>query len=92
MLSEAAYFCSAAELSRLLARCRSSLAPDGVLLACHWRHPVREYPLSADHVHTELAHLSGLQRTVQHREKDFLLDVFEPRPALSVAEREGLVG
>ncbi|WP_201771702.1 hypothetical protein [Cryobacterium roopkundense] len=60
-------------------------------MACHWRHPVPEYPLSADNVHTQLAHVAGLQRTVQHREKDFLLDVFEPRPARSVAEREGLV-
>jgi len=92
VLSEVAYCYSAVELGRLLAKCRSRLTPDGVLLACHWRHPVRDYPLSADHVHDELARLSGLQRTVQHREKDFLLDVFEPRPARSVAEREGLVG
>ncbi|TDW29315.1 bifunctional PIG-L family deacetylase/class I SAM-dependent methyltransferase [Cryobacterium psychrophilum] len=92
VLSEVAYFCSTAELGRLLAKCRASLTPDGVLLACNRRHPVREYPLSSDHVHTELTRLSGLQRTVEHREKDFLLDVFEPRPARSVAEREGLVG
>jgi len=91
VLSEVAYYCSAADLSRLLEKCRASLTADGVLLACHWRHVVAEYPLSADHVHGQLARVAGLQRTVHHREKDFLLEVFEPRPARSVAEREGLV-
>lgn len=91
ILSEVAYYCSATDLRRLLEKCRANLTPDGVLLACHWRRPVPEYPLTADNVHIQLAHVAGLQRTVQHREKDFLLDVFEPRPARSVAEREGLV-
>ena len=91
VLSEVAYLCSAADLGRFLEKCRASLTPDGVLLACHWRPPVVDHPVTADQVHARLARVAGLQRTVQHREKDFLLEVFEPRPAKSVAEREGLV-
>ena len=91
VLSEVGYYCSAADLRRLLERCRSSLTADGVLLACHWRHPVEVYPLTGDAVHAQLARVAGLQRTVHHVEYDFLLEVFEPRPARSVAQREGLV-
>lgn len=91
VLSEVGYYCSAADLRRLLERCRSSLTADGVLVACHWRHPVEVYPLTGDAVHAQLARVAGLQRTVRHVEYDFLLEVFEPRPARSVAQREGLV-
>ena len=91
VLSEIGYYCSPADLAVLLERCRQSLAPGGTLVACHWRHPVGEYPLSGDEVHAALAALPGLERTVQHLERDFVLEVYEPGPAPSVAEREGLV-
>lgn len=90
VLSEVGYYCSDDDLAWLVERCRSALAPDGVLVACHWRHPVPEYPGSGDSVHAALAGAPGLVRTVHHRERDFLLEIFEPPPALSVAQREGL--
>jgi LmbE family N-acetylglucosaminyl deacetylase len=90
VLSEIGYYCSPADLAVLLANCRASLRPGGALVACHWRHPVGEYPLGGDDVHAALAALPGLDRTVQHRERDFVLEVYEPHPAPSVAEREGL--
>ncbi|MDJ0349514.1 PIG-L family deacetylase [Cryobacterium sp. PH29-G1] len=91
VLSEVGYYCSTTDLRRLLERCRASLAPGGALVACHWRHPVTEYPLTGDAVHAQLTHVVGLQRTVHHLERDFILEVYEPRPALSVAQRDGLV-
>ncbi|WP_104082011.1 bifunctional PIG-L family deacetylase/class I SAM-dependent methyltransferase [Cryobacterium sp. Y11] len=91
VLSEMGYYCSETDLRSLLERCRASLAPGGVLVACHWRHPVAEYPLTGDAVHAQLTHVVGLQRTVHHLERDFVLEVYEPRPALSVAQRDGLV-
>lgn len=90
VLSEVGYYFSAPDLRQLIERCRSSLAPAGALVACHWRHPVPNYPLSGDRVHEEIGRLPGFERTVQHRERDFVLEVFEPTPATSVAEREGL--
>lgn len=91
VLSEIGYYCSPADLAELLERCRQSLGPNGALVACHWRHPVGEYPLGGDEVHAALAALPGLDRTVRHLERDFVLEVYEPAPAPSVAQREGLV-
>jgi LmbE family N-acetylglucosaminyl deacetylase/SAM-dependent methyltransferase len=91
VLSEIGYYLSPADLEVLLDRCRASLRPTGTLVACHWRHPVGEYPLGGDDVHAALAALPGLDRTVQHLERDFVLEVYEPAPAPSVAEREGLL-
>ncbi|TFC78744.1 methyltransferase domain-containing protein [Cryobacterium cheniae] len=91
VLSEVGYYFSAEELREVLGRCRDSLTADGVIVACHWRHPVPEYPLTGDRVHAELGRLAGFERTVEHRERDFLLEVFEATPARSVAQREGLV-
>jgi len=91
VLSEIGYYCSPADLELLLEHCRRSLAPGGTLVACHWRHPVGEYPLSGDDVHAALAAVPGLERTSRHIELDFLLDVYEPAPGRSVAQREGLV-
>ena len=90
VFSEVGYYFSAEELRHVLRRCRDSLAPDGVIVACHWRHPVPEYPLTGDQVHSALGRLDGIERTVEHRERDFLLEVFEAAPARSVAQHEGL--
>lgn len=90
VLSEVGYYLSADELRDLVQRCRNSLSTDGVLVACHWLHPVPEYPLTGEQVHQELGRVPGLDRTVHHRERDFVLDVFETAPARSVAQREGL--
>ncbi|WP_241986665.1 bifunctional PIG-L family deacetylase/class I SAM-dependent methyltransferase [Cryobacterium fucosi] len=91
VFSEVGYYFSAVELREVLRRCRGSLAPGGVIVACHWRHPVPAYPLTGDQVHAELGRLAGFERTVEHRERDFLLEVFEAAPARSVAQHEGLV-
>ena len=90
VFSEVGYYFSAEELRHVLRRCRDSLAPDGVIVACHWRHPVPEYPLTGDQVHLALGRLEGIERTVEHRERDLLLEVFEIAPARSVAQHEGL--
>lgn len=40
VVSEMAYFLSPAELHGLVHRVRDSLAPDGVVVLCHWRHRI----------------------------------------------------
>ena len=69
-----------------------SLTADGVLLACHWRHPVAEYPTSGDHVHERLRQESGLALLSEYVEEDFRLDVLVRPPAISVARRTGMLG
>ncbi|MBM9468047.1 PIG-L family deacetylase [Nakamurella leprariae] len=80
VLSEIGYYCTEAQLTELAGRAAGALDPDGVLVACHWRHPVADYPLDGDRVHEILRATSGLQPLVRHLEADFRLEVFV-RPA-----------
>ena len=86
VLSEVGYYLSNDDLGQLLENARSHLSPGGTLLACHWRHPVADYPLSGDEVHAAI----DLPRLVRHEEDDFILEVFCLDPA-SVAANEGLL-
>jgi LmbE family N-acetylglucosaminyl deacetylase/protein-L-isoaspartate O-methyltransferase len=87
VLSEVGYYC--ADPDELRRRVQGSLAADGVLVACHWRHPAPDHPLTAAAVHDAIG--SGLHRIVSHEEADFLLDVWT-RDGLSVASTTGIVG
>ncbi len=91
VLSEMGYYCSAADLDLLIDRALGSLSPDGILVACHWRHPVAEYPLSGDAVHRALHRRDEIVATVHHLEVDFRLDVFARPPVISVAGASGLL-
>ncbi|PJI93522.1 bifunctional PIG-L family deacetylase/class I SAM-dependent methyltransferase [Luteimicrobium subarcticum] len=90
VLSEVGYYLGRADLDRLLDAVTGALTPDGVVVACHWRHPVAEYPLGGDAVHDALAARGDLDRVARHDEADFLLDVLTPPPGRSVAQVEGL--
>jgi len=92
VLSEVGYYLSLDELTSLCDRSLGSLSPDGVLVACHWRHPVEEYPLRGDTVHAVLRSRTGLVSLARHEEEDFLLDVLVRPPAVSVAGQTGLLG
>lgn len=91
VLSEMGYYLDADDLDRLVEQAVSSLGPGGVLLACHWRHPVDDYPQSGDAVHHAIGGRSELARVVRHEEADFLLEVFTRGQQPTVAQREGLV-
>ncbi|WP_256728677.1 bifunctional PIG-L family deacetylase/class I SAM-dependent methyltransferase [Microbacterium oleivorans] len=91
VLSEVGYYWSEADLVAAVGRMTSSLTPDGHLIACHWRHPVAEYPLSGDRVHAALAAEKTLTRLVLHLEDDFLLEVYAGPSARSVAVETGIL-
>ena len=88
VLSEVGYYLDGADLERLLDLVDRDLARGGTVVACHWRHPVGDYPLTGDQVHAALARWPRLSRV---EEEDFLLDVLTPGGAVSVARREGLL-
>jgi len=92
VLSELLYYFAGDDLPKVLDRATATLRPGGTLLAVHWRHPVADYPRTGDEVHQVLVGQAGLARLVEHREPDFLAEVYirtdgEP---LSVAQTGGL--
>ncbi len=91
VLSEIGYYCGPGDLRVLAARASSSLTADGVLIACHWRHQVQEYPLRGDEVHRALLAEPGLAVLAEHEEEDFLLHVLTRPEAGSVARATGLM-
>ncbi|WP_345801682.1 PIG-L family deacetylase [Microbacterium sp. AZCO] len=91
VLSEVGYYLSPSDLERTITLIEASLADDGCLVACHWRHPVADYPQTGDAVHEALQGVPTWEAVSRHVEHDFLLDVFARGPVRSVAEREGLV-
>ena len=58
------------EWDGLVARIASTLAPDGVVALCHWRHRVEGWVLDADDVHRRFADgsLPPLQATYRDRD------------------------
>ena len=62
VVSEVGYYLGPADLEQLLDRAVGSLAPRGTLLACHWRHPVPDYPATGDEVHHRLLARPELDR------------------------------
>lgn len=90
VVSEIGYYLAGPDLTALATRCAASLAPGGTLLACHWRHPVGDYPTSGADVHAALGRAPGLHRLVRHEEEDLLLEVFST-DGRSVARRTGLL-
>ncbi|WP_368498593.1 PIG-L family deacetylase [Herbiconiux sp. A18JL235] len=108
VVSEVGYYLDDHELERLvdrtIASTRASVSrPDdrgGLVVCCHWRHPVEGRLFSGDRVHDAFRVRRELEVLAHHLEEDFVLDVFEhPRPgsagptghARSVAAREGIV-
>jgi len=90
VIIELAYYFEEADLAILIDCALHSLKPGGTLLACHWRHPVPEYPQTGDSVHALLVRRLRLKRLLHHEEEDFLLDVWSDDER-SVARIEGLV-
>ena len=70
VVSEVGYFLSPAELDALVERIVTTLAPDGVVVLCHWRHQVDGWVLDADDVHRgfEDARLPPLSATYRDRD------------------------
>lgn len=96
VLSELLYYLSDEDLARTVGLAVDSLAPGGTLLAVHWRRPVAFHPQTGDQAHAALAARPELTLRADHREPDFLAQVYLRAPAgadpaeLSVAAAEGL--
>lgn len=91
VVSEVGYYLTEQEILALADRILASLEPDGVVVLCHWRHPLEDSALDGDRVHELLRTRTGLAVLAAHCEEDFRLEVLVRPPAVSVARREGLI-
>jgi predicted TPR repeat methyltransferase len=57
--SEVLYYLDPPALDAVLDAIANALAPNGSLLAVHWRHPTETYPLLGDEVHARLRRRFG---------------------------------
>ncbi|WP_258374312.1 class I SAM-dependent methyltransferase [Curtobacterium sp. MCBD17_032] len=91
VVSEVGYYLSPADLDATVDRVLASLDDDGVLLACHWRHPDDDAVSDGDTVDAQLAARWPRPALVRHVEDDFVLSVLPGAAVTSVARAEGLV-
>jgi SAM-dependent methyltransferase len=89
VIGELAYYLDPDETALLAQRAWASLAADGTLVACHWRHAFVERRQSAEAAHAAFDYCTALTRIIHHEESDLLLDVWST-DGRSVAQQEGL--
>jgi hypothetical protein len=78
VLSEIAYYFDEADLGEVLQCVMGSTQSGAHVVGVHWRGQT-DYPLSGDRAHELISEVPGLVNIVQHREQEFLLDVWERR-------------
>lgn len=86
VLGEIGYYLDPDELAQMARRCLATLAPDGTVIACHWRRPIDGCALDGDAVHARLRGALGLPVRVCHVEDDFRLEVWTQQPPVAVQE------
>jgi SAM-dependent methyltransferase len=72
--AEVLYYWSAELVLDGIRRIEAALAPGGILLAVHWRHPDPRRELTGDDVHAILDERTSLVLDASHTERDYLLD------------------
>jgi hypothetical protein len=80
------YYC--VDLTHLVDQLDRTLSIDGVVVACHWRHPAPDHPHQAEAVHAAVG--ERFTRVASHLEDDFMLEVWS-RDGVSVATADGIV-
>ena len=92
VVSEVAYYLSAATFREVLDRECPRLAAGATLLAAHWRHPVADYPMTGDQAHDIIADTADLHRLGRYLDDDVVIEVFGVGSAVSVATETGVPG
>jgi hypothetical protein len=88
VLSEVGYFLSPRDLDGLVTQVRTSLASDGVVVLCHWRHEVVGWPLDGPAVDETFTKAQIRPVVARYSDHDFELLVLaapgvlpDPRPS-----------
>jgi LmbE family N-acetylglucosaminyl deacetylase/SAM-dependent methyltransferase len=75
VVSEVGYYLDPTELAELWDQVEASLEPAGVLVLCHWRHPIEGWQLDGDTVHALARQRLRWQTTGMYQERDFVLEI-----------------
>ncbi len=78
VVSETGYFLSPAALDRLIDRIAGSLTEDGVVLLCHWRHPVAGWVLDGPDVHERFRDGRLPHEAARYEDRDFEIIILCP--------------
>lgn len=81
VLSEFGYYLDNRDWQQVIDQAQASLSPQGSLLACHFLRPMAECPQTGQQVHEQLQAQLRMTPVVQHREADFLLELWSRQPA-----------
>ena len=92
VISEVGYFLDGPELWELLRRAAASLAEDGELLLCHWRHTTERVPLDGDMVHRVAADVLSAPHRLRIIEEDVLLEVWGGPASVHAEGERGTAG
>ncbi|WP_318652875.1 class I SAM-dependent methyltransferase [Pseudomonas sp. PDM18] len=76
VLGELGYYLASGDWANLCQCAAASLEPGGVLVACHWRHPIEGCALAGDAVHEYLARALRTAAKISHVERDFRLELW----------------
>ncbi len=88
VLSEFLFYLKPDAVEEIAWKAQETLLPGGVIIACHWRHPIAHCVINGDDAHEALQRCIGLPLQCHVLEPDLRIDVWSAAP--SVAEREGL--
>lgn len=89
VLSEVGYFLSPAALDGVVARVRTSLAADGVLVLAHWRHEVAGWPLDGPAVHAAVVAAAVRPVVARYADRDVELLVLADPSVLPDPREDG---
>ena len=77
VFSEVLYYLTEADVMAAITRAAHAMSFGGHLVAVHYRPLVPEHELLGDEVHALLRRAPGWRHLVEHRERDFVLDILE---------------
>jgi len=80
VISELGYYLDVDALDDMADKAWRSLDADGTIVACHWRHPIPEGPLTGDSVHARLRSERGVVSVGHYEDADALIDVWCRKP------------
>ena len=78
VVSEVGYFMNPLGLEQLVTRVAGSLNPDGVVVLCHWRHPIEGWVLDGDDVHAGFQDPRLPPVAASYRDRDVEILVLAP--------------